>query len=66
MLSGRRFQVSSIQGMNELRQQKTVEEYDQIDYAKIVDAYKGRFADASDFTFSSYLEALTRHRTTTP
>lgn len=36
---------------NELRQQKTVEEYDQIDYAKIVEAYKGRFADASDFTF---------------
>lgn len=34
-----------------LRQKLTLEEYDKIDYAKIVEAYKGRFTDASDFTF---------------
>ncbi len=36
---------------NILRKQMTAEEYDQIDYAKIVEVYKSRFADASDFTF---------------
>lgn len=36
---------------NALKQSLTAEDFDKIDYAKIVDAYKGRFKDASDFTF---------------